>query len=261
MIGLILGDTEFPKIIVEKLVKKKIEFFIIDLSKNNQFKNFKNSYRVSIGKFGSIINIIKMNKSNKVLFAGKIFRPNLLKLRLDFKSILHMPNIIKASKIGDAAIVKYVIKILENENIKVISSNYFNPELTLKSGLYTNLRPNNDDLLSIKKGVNFLNNLNSFDHVQAVVVNKHNILATEGRGGTKKMLSKIVNKSNGILIKFPKKKQDLRIDLPTVGLETLKDCKRFKIKGIILKSKKNIFLNKNMSIKFANQNKIFIKVI
>ena len=47
--------------------------------------------------------------------------------------------------------------------------------------------------------------------------------------------------SQSILIKFPKKKQDLRVDLPTIGLDTLKDCKRAGIKGIILKSKQNIF--------------------
>ena len=51
------------------------------------------------------------------------------------------------------------------------------------------------------------------------------------------------------------------MDLPTIGLSTLKDCKKFGLKGIILKSKKNIFLNKSESIHFANKNKIFIKVI
>ena len=66
--------------------------------------------------------------------------------------------------------------------------------------------------------------------------------------------------SQGILIKFPKKNQDLRIDLPTIGFDTLKDCKKSGIKGIVLKSKQNIFLNKNKSIKFANKNKIFIVV-
>ena len=66
--------------------------------------------------------------------------------------------------------------------------------------------------------------------------------------------------SKGILIKFPKKNQDLRIDLPTIGFDTLKDCKKSGIKGIVLKSKQNIFLNKNKSIKFANKNKIFIVV-
>jgi DUF1009 family protein len=62
----------------------------------------------------------------------------------------------------------------------------------------------------------------------------------------------------GILIKFPKKKQDLRIDLPTIGLDTFKDCKRAELKGIVLKAKQNVILNKNQCISFANKNKMFI---
>ena len=62
-------------------------------------------------------------------------------------------------------------------------------------------------------------------------------------------------------IKLPKKKQDLRMDLPTIGLNTLKDCKKYALKGIILKSRKNIFLDKDKCIKFADKNKIFIKII
>ena len=64
----------------------------------------------------------------------------------------------------------------------------------------------------------------------------------------------------GILIKFPKKKQDLRVDLPTVGLETLKQCKKAGLKGIVLRHKKNIFLNRRQSVEFANKNKMFILV-
>jgi DUF1009 family protein len=75
------------------------------------------------------------------------------------------------------------------------------------------------------------------------------------------MLSKLKKRSDGILIKLPKKKQDLRMDLPTIGLNTLKDCKKFGLKGVVLKSKKNIFLDRNKCISFANKNKIFIKVI
>jgi DUF1009 family protein len=75
------------------------------------------------------------------------------------------------------------------------------------------------------------------------------------------MISKLKKKSGGILIKLPKPKQDLRLDLPTVGFNTLKDCKKFGLKGLVLKSKKNIFLDKKKCINFANKNKIFIKVI
>ena len=67
--------------------------------------------------------------------------------------------------------------------------------------------------------------------------------------------------SNGILIKFPKPKQDLRMDLPTIGIDTLKDCKKFGLKGIVLKSKQNIFLDKDKCISFANKNKIFIYIV
>ena len=75
------------------------------------------------------------------------------------------------------------------------------------------------------------------------------------------MLSKLRKKSDGILIKLPKKEQDLRVDLPTVGLQTLKDIKKYGLRGVVLQSKKNIFLDKNECIKFANKNKIFINVI
>ena len=75
------------------------------------------------------------------------------------------------------------------------------------------------------------------------------------------MLSKVNKNSQGILIKLPKNKQDLRMDLPTVGLQTLKDIKKYGLKGLVLKSKKNIFLDKKEVLNFANKNKIFVKVI
>ena len=80
-------------------------------------------------------------------------------------------------------------------------------------------------------------------------------------GGTDKMLKKCRSKNfinSGVLVKFPKKKQDIRIDLPTVGLKTLKQCKSAGLKGIVVKSKQNVFLEKKQSINFANKNKMFI---
>ena len=261
MIGLFLGDTDFSEIILNKIKKLKKKYFIIDFSKNNKFKKDKNSYRISIGKFGEIIKLIKSKKSKKVLFAGKIAKPNFSSLRLDLKGIYYMPAVIRASKIGDAAIIKSIINILSNEGIKVISSTFYNPELSLKRGNYSTTKPTKSDIRSIRKAINYFNEINSLDHVQALVVKDKQIIAKEGIQGTKKMLSKLRKNSKGILIKLPKKKQDLRIDLPTVGLQTLKDIKRYGCKGLVLKSKRNIFLDKDKVISFANKNRIFIKVI
>jgi len=262
MIGLFLGSTDFPKLILEKIKKENKKYFIVDLTRNNIFKSDKNCYFISIGKFGHILKIIKNKKSKKVLFAGKIDKPKISSLKMDIKGIYYIPRIIKASKLGDAAILKELIKILAENKIRVIKSNTFNPELTLSRGNYTKIKPNAFDLDNINKGIKSLNSLNAHNHVQGLIVRNNTIIAKETSKGTKKMLQSIKQDKNhrGILIKFPKKKQDLRIDLPTIGLDTLKDCKRAGIKGIILKSKKNIFIDKKKSLDFANENKIFITV-
>ena len=260
MIGLFLGENKLPLEILKSLKKKKIKYFIIDLSKNNKFKNDKNSHFINIGKFGKILELIKSKKCKKVLFAGNIIKPRISKLKLDFKGIYYMPRIIKASKLGDAAILKELIKILSENKIKVIKLNTYNPELTLKKGCYTNTKPSRLDIFTIKKGIQILNKSNAFNHVQALVINNNNIVSFEKKKGTQHMLKRIKkNKTyKNLLLKMPKSKQDLRVDLPTIGLNTLKDCKRANIKGIVVKAGQNIFLNKSDSLKFANKNNIFV---
>ena len=142
MIGLFLGENQLPLEILKSLKKKKLKYFIIDLSKNNRFKKDKNCYFISIGKFGKILDLIKSKKCKKVIFAGNIIKPRISKLKLDFKGVYYIPRIIKASKLGDAAILKELIKILSENKIKVIKLNTFNPELTLKKGFYTKIKPN-----------------------------------------------------------------------------------------------------------------------
>ena len=261
MIGFFFGDTKFPKLILNSIKKKKKNYFIIDLSKNHVFKKDTNSYRISIGKFGKILKLIRQKKCKKVIFAGKINKPKFSQLKLDMTGIYYISRIIKAAKKGDAAILKELIKILSMEKIKVISSIYFNPELSLTRGNYSKFKPNKYDLIDIKKGMRILQNSNSYDHVQAVIV-KNNIAVMETSKGTKKLIQSIrkTKINSGVLIKFPKKKQDLKADLPTIGLDTFKDCKRAGLKGIVLKNKQNIFLDKKACINYANKNKIFIAV-
>ena len=263
MIGLIFGETNFPIEILKKIKIRKLKYLIIDLSKSKRFKNDKNSHNISIGQFGKIINILKKNKCKKVLFAGKVIKPSFSKLKLDLKGIYYIPRIIKKSKKGDAAILKEIINILKQEKIRTINSLTFNPELTLKKGTYSKVKPNKDDKKDINKAISTLSKLDKYTFSQGTVVRNNKVVAIEGKGGTEKMLKKCRNKkfkNNGVLAKFPKKKQDLRIDLPTVGLKTLKQCQSVGLKGIVLKSKQNVFLERSKCINFTNKNKMFITV-
>ena len=211
MIGLIFGETDFPKQILKK-IKKKEKYLIIDLTKTNVFKKDRNSYPVSIGQFGKIINILKKYNCKKVLFAGKVNKPNFSKLKLDLK------------------------------------------------GIYSKIRPNIQNKKDINNSIKVLTKTRPYSYSQGAVSRDNKVIAIEGEGGTQKMLKNIKNKGNGVLVKFPKKKQDMRVDLPTIGLNTLKQCKKAGLKGIVLKHKKNILLDKKKCIQYANKNKIFILV-
>ena len=76
MIGLILGDTNIGIYIIKKLKLYKKNYIIIDISKNKIFRRDKNSYSLSLGQLGKAISILKKNDCKKVIFAGRINRPN-----------------------------------------------------------------------------------------------------------------------------------------------------------------------------------------
>ena len=261
MIGIIFEKSDLPKYINKKIKDKK-KYLIIDLTKKKIFKKDKISFSVSIGQFGKIISILKKNNCRKVLFAGKIQKPNFSKLRLDLKGVYYISKIIKKSKLGDAALLKEIINVFKKERIQTVSSTTFTPELNLSKGNYSKLKPNLNDKIDIKNALKALNKSNQYSHTQGAI-SRNNIAILKKREGTQKMLKKmkkIKNIIKGVLVKFPKKKQDYRVDLPTIGLKTLKQCKMSGIKGIVLKHKRNIFLDKNQSIKYANKNKMFILV-
>ena len=261
MIGLFFGESDFPKEILKNIKRNKIKYKIIDLTRKKNFNKDNNSYSVSIGQFGKILKILKDNKCKKVLFAGRVNKPKLSKLKLDLKGVFYMPRIIRGAQLGDAAIIKEIINILKVEKIKVINSLFFNDNLSLKNGIFSKIKPNNQDKEDIKIGIKTLNKLNKYNSSQGVIVRKKKIILIEGKGGTEKMLKNckpLKNCKSGVLIKFPKKKQDLRVDLPTIGLKTLVYCKSSGLKGIVLKAKQHVFLERKKCIDFANKNKMFL---
>ena len=151
------------------------------------------------------IDILKENNCKKVLFAGKVDKPNFSKLKLDFKGIYYIPRIIKASKLGDAAILKEIIKILAQNKIKTKNSLIFNPELSLKKGNYSKFKPNKQDQLDIKKAIKTLNSLREYNFSQGVVVRNKKVVSIESKGGTKKMLEKsrsLKFRNHGVLVKL-----------------------------------------------------------
>ena len=270
MIGLVLGETQLGSLIIKRLKLLKKKFLIIDITKKKIFKKNKNSFSLSIGQLGKAVSILKNHKCKKVIFAGKVKAPNFSKTKFDFKAIYYLPKFIKDAKKGDAAIIKTVIKIFQQEGFQVLNSTFFNPELLLRKGNYTKMKPNYFSKKDMIKGKSIINDLTTYRVGQGVVIRNSQVISIEGSDGTDAMLKRAGillkrfssgNKKQGILLKFPKKNQDLRVDLPTVGVKTIKKCAKIGIQGIVVKSNQNIFLDLSKCISLANKNKMFICAI
>ena len=270
MIGLILGDTQLGKVIVNKLKLLKIKFVIIDISKKKIFKKNKHSYTLSIGQIGKAISILKEYKCKKIIFAGKVNKPNFSKVKFDLKALYYLPKIIKESNKGDVSILKVIIKIFKKEGFKIINSTFFNPELVLRKGNYTKIKPDNLNRKDISKGKNIVTDLKEHNIGQAVVVRNGYVIAIESSDGTDAMLQRasillkrftLGKKREGVLLKFPKRNQDLRIDLPTVGIKTINKCEKAGLKGIVVKANQNIFLDRSKCINLANKKRMFISAV
>lgn len=264
MIGLIAGIGNLPKVIIKKFNQKKIKYCLINL--NFKYKR-KNYYKIT--EITKIINFLKKNNCKEVILAGKVIRPSIKDFNFDYETIKLLPKIIYNLKKGDSYILDLAIKIFKKNNIKVVSCLKYLPEITADNFVSPS-KHSKQDLEDIKKAKLILNHINSkFDVGQSIVVNKGFVVGIEAAEGTDLMLEKIsqiqkkINKGSlsGVLVKMPKKIQDKRVDIPTIGLRTIKNCLKIGLKGIALKKNENIFLDQEQSYKLLKNNNFFIKVV
>jgi len=265
MLGLIVGESSLPNFVINKLLKKNVEFLILDLTKSNIYKKYKNSYSLKITELGKAISVLKKNNCKNVIFIGKVERPEISLLKFDRKTLFYLPRLFSAFKKGDGNILKEIIKIFKENKLNVVNSMKFTPELVFNDKRINKVIINNTDKSSISKGVSIIKSLSKFDIGQSVVINNGYVLAIEGPEGTDETIKRSLHlskkyklKNKSILVKFPKVNQDLRIDLPTIGLDTIKNCIKANIKGIAVKRSQNIILDKDKIINLVKKNNFFI---
>ena len=265
MLGLIVGESRLPNFVINKLLKKNVEFTILDLTKSNIYKKYKNSYSLKITELGKAISVLKKNNCKNVIFLGKVERPEISLLKFDRKALFYLPRLFSAFKKGDGNILKEIIKIFKENKLNVVNSMKFTPELIFKNKSINKVKINNTDKSSISKGVRIIKSLSKFDIGQSVVINNGYVLAIEGPEGTDETIKRSLHlskkyklKNKSILVKFPKANQDLRIDLPTIGFDTIKNCIKANIKGIAVKRAQNIVLDKDKIISLVKKNNFFI---
>ena len=163
---------------------------------------------------------------------------------------------------GDDGLLRFVIKEVENKGFDVIGIHDLMPNLLVPKGVLTHQKPSKKDIIDIERGFNVAKILGKADVGQAVIVQQGIVLSVEGIEGTKALIErtkKLKRKGEGgVLVKTIKPQQDNRIDMPTIGPETVKSIFDAGLKGIAVEAGKVLLAEAEKTIELADKLNIFI---
>jgi UDP-2,3-diacylglucosamine hydrolase len=196
----------------------------------------------SFGRFGWFCRMARAEGCRDVVFIGSLVRPAVWQLRLDLKTLRLLPRILRLFHGGDDHLLSGIASIFEDEGFRLIGAHEIAPEILMPEGALGRRHPSNRDLADIEKGLALLNATSPFDIGQGVVVIDGRVIAVEAVEGTDGMLSRVEQlrrtgqlqeaSGKGVLVKAAKREQDRRLDLPSIGPQTVDGAKRAGLAGI-----------------------------
>lgn len=186
---------------------------------------------LALGQFGRGRRLAAAEGCRQVVFIGSVIRPALHEIRLDWQTIRLLPRIARLYRGGDDKLLSGIGQIFQEHGFTLIGAHEVATDIMVPSGTIGRLGPTPEDSADIACGLAVLSALGPFDIGQAVVVANNQVLGVEAAEGTDNLLARIAElrqsgrirsrTRTGVLVKAPKPGQDRRLDLPTIGPQTV----------------------------------------
>jgi hypothetical protein len=269
-LGIIVGGGSLPPKIIEACQASGRSFFVIGIEGFASQKVLEGVPHcwVSISKAGTGFRVLKEEQVNEVVMIGNVQIPSLIQAWPDFHTLIFFTKIAFRSLfnfVGDNGILVSFTRELEKRGIKIIGVQEILENLLAPRGLLGSVPVPKELLSDINLGVESAFDLGKRDLGQAVIVKAGIVIIKEGKNGTRQMIQdsqKIISIGRGgILVKLKKPGQDRRLDMPTIGPNTINEASKAGLSGIIIQANETIVIDIEKVIKIANENGIFIKAL
>lgn len=264
-IALIAGALDLPFFTRDALRRAGWDVYVIGL-KNFYDPRLAPDMVVRLGGGGRAVRALRRRGIDTLTFVGAIGHPNLSDVRPDLWSLFALISIMKHQRGYDSMAVA-LNKVLEKRGFKVVAAQDLAPELTFEhAGVQTKARPTARDQRDIARAIEVSHTIGAADIGASVVVDKQ-VIAVEAAEGTAKMLARVVDmraertRASGVFAKMTKPGQDLRIDIPAIGVDTVHAVAAAHLRGIVVNTKTCFVVDRDAVIRAANDAKIFIVAI
>jgi DUF1009 family protein len=195
-----------------------------------------------LGQSGKFARIARAAGCRDLVFIGSLVRPALWQIRPDLKTLMIMPRIAAAFRGGDDHLLSSIGRLVEREGFRLLGAHEVAPEILMPEAALGRVQPSERDCFDIASGLDYLRAAGPYDVGQAVVVAGKHVLAVEAAEGTDAMLARVADmrasgrvrthSGSGVLVKAPKRGQDKRFDLPSIGPQTVEGVARAGLAGI-----------------------------
>ena len=261
-IGLIAGDKNLPFLVLDYAKKhnKKISVMGIEgcvskkLSKLLPQENYREFHLSQLSK---TIKFFKSQKVDTIVIVGGVNNSS-IKINFDviriFSKLLFMKN-------KYDSILRLIIREFEKHNFNVVGIHEIMPELLIENKVLTDVLPSSKDIDDAQFGFEQALNFANTDKGQSIIVKNKEVIATEKFSGTDDLIrraSKLTTGKGGILIKVLKPTQEIRADIPVLGVNTIKELSSAGFFGVVIEANKSIIENREEVISLANKLGIFI---
>lgn len=257
MIGLIAGNGQLPQLVARNIRASGYRVIAIGHlgETRKDLRRYVDALKwVRIGELGRIIDLFLEEGVKRALFIGGVSKKHFFSKARPDERALKVLSRLRDKK--DDAILRAIAEEVESAGIRVGSPVPFLKENMAPKGCWTERKPTEREKKDISFGWRIAKRVGGLDVGQSVVVKDLIVLAVEAMEGTDETIRRggLLGRGDVVVIKVCKPKQDLRLDLPVIGPETVEILKEGKASALAVEAGKTIVIDKERVIREADRN-------
>lgn len=222
---------------------------------------------IYIGQISKFIRLARAAGCRDVVLIGAVIRPSPWQTRFGLRDLAMLPRALRAFRGGDDHLLTSMARLLEDVGFTLRGAHDVAPQILAPQGVMGGVQPSEADRADIAFGMAYLDAASPYDIGQAVVVANRHILAIEAVEGTDQMLTRVAElrgngriraAKGGVLVKAPKRGQDRRFDLPSIGPQTVAGVARAGLAGIAVVGGATIVAEADKIVAAADSAGVFV---
>ncbi|MEM7242077.1 MAG: UDP-2,3-diacylglucosamine diphosphatase LpxI [Pseudomonadota bacterium] len=262
-IAILAGEGDLPKLLAD-VASKCLDVTVVSFGNPLEWASAYDEVVLPFEKPGMLFKALKSRNISKVVFAGGMTRPNLDFKKFDFTMWTLAGLLLPALKSGDDHTLRAILALFERRGFQVVSAQEIAPDLLVDKKMASAQKLTVQDKRDIDRGIDILKSLAAADVGQGCVVSGGVCLGVETIQGTNALLDFVAQHKRdkgGVFVKAPKTGQDKRVDMPTIGPETIKQVAKAGLHGIALIENGALVIDKEKVTALAQKHGLFITVL